>query len=132
MKKLLKNNFVIVALSTLIIASIILAFNINKVKEAKAVEIDYTAQKYTDIPYGFNVASEDIIFKLLMFQLSDEDKKRKLLPTGAYTRPRITEYSACRSQMASYRFLKELHSAMLSGRGETLKVFASWQTLKNN
>ena len=76
--------------------------------------------------------SEDIIFKLLMFQLSDEDKKRKLLPTGAYTRPRITEYSACRSQMASYRFLKELHSAMLSGRGETLKVFASWQTLKNN
>lgn len=64
MKKLLKNNFVIVALSTLIIASIILAFNTNKVKEAKAVEIDYTAQKYTDIPYGFNVASEDIIFKV--------------------------------------------------------------------
>ncbi len=76
--------------------------------------------------------SKDIIFKLLMFQLNDDDKKRKLLPTGAYTRPRITEYSPRRSQLASFRFLQELNTAMLSGRGETLKVFASWKTLKNS
>ena len=74
--------------------------------------------------------SRSIISNLLKFQLEDEDKKRKLLPTGVYTRPRVTEYSSRRSQTESYRFLKELHAGLAGGREETLKVFASWQALK--
>ena len=69
--------------------------------------------------------SRMIIRKLLEFQLADEDKRRKLLPTGAYTRPRCEEYSALRSQLRSYNFLQKLYSDQLNGPKETLKVFTS-------
>ncbi len=69
--------------------------------------------------------SKQIIHALLKFQLEDEDKKRKLLPTGAYTRPAIQEYSALRSQARSYQFLKEFYEDQLRGPAETLKVFTS-------
>ena len=73
-----------------------------------------------DDPY-----SRDIIRKLLEFQLGDEDKKRRLLPTGAYTRPRCLEYGKCRSQSRSYEYLKKLNSEFLSSKEDTLKVFSS-------
>ena len=76
----------------------------------------------------FPVSDEEsrvIIRKFLEFQLSDEDKRRKLLPTGAYTRPRGEQYSALRSQIRSYRFLQKLYSDQLNGPAETLKVFTS-------
>ena len=69
--------------------------------------------------------SRMIILTMLKFQLEDEDKKRKLLPTGAYTRPAIPEYSALRSQARSYQFLKEFYEDQLRGPAETLKVFTS-------
>ena len=76
----------------------------------------------------FPVSDEEsrvIIRKFLEFQLADEDKRRKLLPTGAYTRPRGEQYSALRSQIRSYRFLQKLYSDQLNGPAETLKVFTS-------
>ncbi len=69
--------------------------------------------------------SRMIIRKFLEFQLADEDKRRKLLPTGAYTRPRCEEYSALRSQLRCYRFLQKLYQDQLNGPTETLKVFTS-------
>ena len=69
--------------------------------------------------------SRSIIRKFLEFQLEDDDKKRKLLPTGAYTRPRGGEYSELRSQIRSYRFLQKLYNDQLNGPTETLKVFTS-------
>ncbi len=36
----------------------------NSIKTACAESVDYTAQTYTTIPAGFNVASEDVIFKI--------------------------------------------------------------------
>ena len=69
--------------------------------------------------------SKTIIRTLLQFQLEDEDKKRKLLPTGAYTRPAVPEYTTLRSQARSYRFLKEFYEDQLRGPAETLKVFTA-------
>ena len=69
--------------------------------------------------------SKLIIRKFLEFQLSDEDKRRKLLSTGAYTRPRGEEYSELRSQIRCYRFLQKLYNDQLNGPAETLKVFTS-------
>ena len=69
--------------------------------------------------------SKSIIRTLLQFQLEDDDKKRKLLPTGAYTRPAIPEYTPLRSQARSYRFLKEFYEDQLRGPAETLKVFTA-------
>ena len=69
--------------------------------------------------------SRQIIRDLLSFQLEDEDKKRKLLPTGAYTRPKVSEYGELRSQSRSYRYLSRMYEDQLQGRGETLKVFSS-------
>ena len=66
-----------------------------------------------------------IIRKFLEFQLADEDKRRKLLPTGVYTRPRGENYSELRSQLRCYRFLQKLYSDQLNGPAETLKVFTS-------
>ena len=69
--------------------------------------------------------SRRIIRDLLSFQLEDEDKKRKLLPTGAYTRPKVAEYGEVRSQSRSYRYLSRMYEEQLQGRGETLKVFSA-------
>ncbi|MBE6362477.1 MAG: polyphosphate kinase 1 [Lentisphaerae bacterium] len=69
--------------------------------------------------------SKLIIRKFLEFQLADEDKRRKLLSTGAYTRPRGENYSELRSQIRSYRFLQKLYNDQLNGPAETLKVFTS-------
>lgn len=69
--------------------------------------------------------SRTIIRELLRFQLEDEDKKRKLLPTGAYSRPRITEYTGLRSQVRSHRFLNRLYEEQLRGGDEILKVFSA-------
>ena len=69
--------------------------------------------------------SRRIIRDLLSFQLEDEDKKRKLLPTGAYTRPKVAEYGELRSQSRSYRYLSRMYEEQLQGRGETLKVFSA-------
>jgi len=69
--------------------------------------------------------SRQIIRDILSFQLEDEDKKRKLLPTGAYTRPKVSEYGELRSQSRSYRYLSRMYEDQLQGRGETLKVFSA-------
>ena len=69
--------------------------------------------------------SRGIIRKFLEFQLADDNKKRKLLPTGAYTRPRVETYTELRSQARSYRYLSKLYEDQLRGPGETLKVFSS-------
>lgn len=67
--------------------------------------------------------SREIIRKFIEFQLADDDKKRKLLPTGAYTRPRVAAYSELRSQARCYRYLNSLYNDQLRGPDETLKVF---------
>ena len=66
------------------------------------------------------------IDKLLQFQLDDSDKKRKLLPSGAYMRPRVKVYTEKRSQAKSFHFFKDAAADELHGaNGEPLKIFTS-------
>jgi hypothetical protein len=65
------------------------------------------------------------IIQLLQFQLQDDDKKRRLLPTGVYTRPKVAQYTGLRSQARSYEFFKQQREDELRGKDETLKVFTS-------
>ncbi|MBR7155586.1 MAG: polyphosphate kinase 1, partial [Lentisphaeria bacterium] len=66
-----------------------------------------------------------MIRETLEFQLQDDDKKRRLLPTGCYTRPKTLAYSGKRSQARSYSYFKKRAEQELNGPGENLKVFTS-------
>lgn len=77
----------------------------------------------------FPVVSEEIckiLNDLLLFQLADTDKQRRLLSSGAYTKVKRQNYSSMRSQKRSADYFKHLSDSELKGNaGEMLKVFSS-------
>ncbi len=69
-----------------------------------------------------------ILFDLLRMQLKDEEKGRRLMSSGRYTRKLPEHHTPARSQAGSYRYFRNL-ATEAAGTGENiLKVFAAPET----
>lgn len=74
---------------------------------------------------------QEILDKVMTFQLNDTDKARKLLSSGIYQGKSPASYSAGRSQKRTWQYFRELGRARQHS-GNLLKVYTSPEEQKNN